>query len=479
MDVPNKQLEAMLLAFDKRADMPADATKNLRDVITGNPVLLAQLNAAAKAGDLKHFAVLGATANAGGTFDPSTKTLNLPLASLRRAPDGSFDPANMAFVLAHEVQHASNAEDVDTATKAFEASLTTTAKSKAAAHDYTPAIAARIEASRKDEAKAEISGWNAVRGALLGVGKTPTLELMYEAQTHRIGDFIIKDSSTRPPSYALRDGLAVEADLSMPMSAANVNAMGIHYFNQKPEDTGIGAKGNSDYPNYYGASAVGRAIYLDRFYADQAGAKQSRVEIKLDALGLAEALLETNGIDLGMKTSTPQKVYDTSTKPLTAHIFQHTSKTHTHVPVEAQRLTPPFEAPEILRTSTRDAVLRLDAALGRAPDSASAAMTESLTLLAVRHGLRRVDEVVLSTVTASHPAGHTVFAIENAPYSEQRRWIGISTDRAVNPNTAQALRAGADLNAISIAGGARVQATSEQARAAALELELRPVALGR
>ena len=454
MATPNKQLEALLVAFATRPDTPPDAAQNLRNVIVGNPVLLAQLDAAAAAGDLKHFSPLDPKTHAGGTFDPVTRTMNLPLTSLRKAPNGNFDPANMAFVLGHEVQHGSNAKDIAAASQTFEAGATAIAKSKGPVHDYTPVVAARIEASRRDETKAEISGWNALRGALVAAGKTPTLALMYDAHPGRMEDFVAKDSTVNPPTYALKAGLVVAPDLSMPMSAANVRAMGAHYFDQPPEQTGIGANGKSDYPNYYGAGAVGRAIYLDRFYAAQAGVAQARIVIDFKPLRLREPLLEANGIDLVMNTGTPQKIHDSSTKPPTVHILQHTAKQQKPSPIEAE--APGFVAPEALQTSTRDAVMRLDASLGRSPDGASAAMTESLALLAARHGMQRVDEVALSHATASRAAGYTVFAIENGTFADQRRWVSLPTDRAVDPATAAALLAGGDV------GGASLLATKPQ-----------------
>ena len=446
MAAPNKALEAMLVAFDKRPDTPDDAAANLRKVITANPVLLAELNAAAANGQLKHFAVQPADEHAGGTFDPDHATMRLPLAALRDAPAGHFDPANLAFVLGHEVQHGLNAPGMAAAKKTFEDRVTAIAKSTSPVHDYTTAIGDRIAASRRDEARAEISGWNALRGALVGAGKAPTLELMYEAQSFRMGDFITRNDAVHPPTYALKPGLAVNADLSMPATAANIEAMGTHYFDQTPAESHLGAKGTSDYRNYYGASAVSRAIYLDRFYAAQAHHPQARVDIGLSKLGLDEAILETNGIHLGQSTATPQRVFDPGTHPPTPHTFQHTATTHVHVPVDSLPEPARDAAGDTLRSSARDAVARLDATLGRAADAASDAMAESLAAAGARAGMTRIDHALLNVATPTERAGRTVFGVQGEPGSEHGRWVALPTERAVDPATADSLRRGVDVD---------------------------------
>ncbi|HDS1146632.1 MULTISPECIES: XVIPCD domain-containing protein [Stenotrophomonas] len=59
-------------------------------------------------------------------------------------------------------------------------------------------------------------------------------------------------------------------------------------------------------------------------------------------------------------------------------------------------------------------VRAVDASLGRAWDAHSACMAASLTTLAARHGLERVDHVVLSQATPQLAAGANVFVVQGA-----------------------------------------------------------------
>ncbi|AJZ51514.1 XVIPCD domain-containing protein [Xanthomonas citri] len=125
------------------------------------------------------------------------------------------------------------------------------------------------------------------------------------------------------------------------MTPQNISAQAAYYFDKPPkgtpglsalQTTGIGFHGDSDYPNYYGAGAVSRAIAFDRAYAHPVSGVAPQMQLDMQRLRFKEELLEHNGITLPPgTTATPQIYWDTSTNPPTRGLLQHTQGTHQHI----------------------------------------------------------------------------------------------------------------------------------------------------
>ncbi|WP_343649753.1 XVIPCD domain-containing protein [Stenotrophomonas sp.] len=60
----------------------------------------------------------------------------------------------------------------------------------------------------------------------------------------------------------------------------------------------------------------------------------------------------------------------------------------------------------------RQGIVALDEKHGRTPDATSENLAASLTLKARQEGIEHADHVVLSNVTAQHPAGHNIFVVQ-------------------------------------------------------------------
>lgn len=74
--------------------------------------------------------------------------------------------------------------------------------------------------------------------------------------------------------------------------------------------------------------------------------------------------------------------------------------------------TQPSHPDHALYLQIREGVEELDAKHGRSFDEASERMTASLLVLAKDNDLSRVDHVLVSNATATHPAGHTLFVVQ-------------------------------------------------------------------
>lgn len=84
-----------------------------------------------------------------------------------------------------------------------------------------------------------------------------------------MADFI-DESRTMPPVYTLKPNLTLNSDMTLSPTPANIEAMGANYFDKTPKQAGqgFGHHRNSDYVNYYGASAISYAVQADTAYAN-------------------------------------------------------------------------------------------------------------------------------------------------------------------------------------------------------------------
>jgi hypothetical protein len=316
---PEQKLEKMLKAFETANDSKTETPgKNLRELLEKSPELKARILDSVAKGHLEKFKLLEAGANAGGSYDPSAKSIQLPLDELKKAGKDKAAAAELVFVMGHEIQHSFNSTASDKATDAFVKDVGKISKGPGP-HDYTSAVKTLIQNYRDDEAGAHIGGFNAISSQVLKDNPKAGLKDLYNAHPGRMEDFIDRSGKAPTFTYALKPGLTIEADMTLKSSPENVKAMGKHYFDQPPSSTRIGAKGNQDYPNYYGEWALNVINDAEK----QALADAKKLNPKATApevrLNLKEIGLDKSLIDTGLKYS------DTSPKkPITVgHEAQH------------------------------------------------------------------------------------------------------------------------------------------------------------
>lgn len=374
------QARAIVTVFAQQPGVTHDQANNLQAVINASPALIDQINNAVAQGHLRQIVPL-ANSHAGGEYDGQGKQMRLPLAALTTPPPQvrAFDAGEVTFVLGHELQHGFNHAATRQAYRDFRHDANLKAQETAAPRDYTTAVETLIAANRRNEAGAEIAGWNAVVSMVKSSTPNPTLGDIHEAQRGRIADFVDK-SQTTPPVYALKSNLTLNPDLTLSPTPANLEAMGQHFFDKAPVDTRLGHRGNSDYANYYGAWAISAVAGLERHHnPPRPGVGTAPMALDLAQLGLNEKLLEENGIHLGNNTQ-PMPYFDRSTQPPALGLFQHTYLSHQHTsPVSAQA----FEA-ELARLQSHPTPVR--AAGPDHPDHPDHAMLEQ-----IRAGVRAID----------------------------------------------------------------------------------------
>ncbi|MCD0278817.1 hypothetical protein JWH04_07660 [Xanthomonas melonis] len=443
------QAQAIVDDFGRQPGVTPEHVTNLQGVLAASPVLLDQFNDAVAKQRVLSLRPL-TDPNAGGTFTPGEHSVRLSLSRLSNGPGGKLlDSGDMTFVLGHELQHAMYSPIAAASRETFETAAAQIAKTT---HDYSDAAEKVLSSNRVDEASAEIAGWNAIVSRVKQAKPDASLEDIFREAPGRMHDFIDRTGGMPQFNYALKSNLTLNADMTMPVTPANVEAMGANFFDKDAKSTRIGYTGQSDYANHYGPWVVGTAAIYERHYNKQkAGEPEQPMILDMQRLGLKEEVLERNGIDLGSDTR-PMPYLDSSTQPPTPGLFQHSKTTHLHVsPITACELeqelrerdpqspgpsaqlfpSDPGHADHSLYQQIRNGVQKLDAQHGREWDASSERMTASLLVLAKEEGLSRVDHVVLNNPTAQLAGGEKVFVVQGALNDPAHQRAHMSTMDAV------------------------------------------------
>lgn len=334
-----------------------DMVSNLQATFNGSPVLADQVKAAVLQKHVEHFSLLRNGMAAGATYDGTTldgtpKGINLPALALQTRtatnPHGRYDAIDMTFVLGHEIQHGFNNAAKQAATTRFLQEISVQAKVQTRIHDYSDELRAYLGSGRHDEAKAQITGWNALLSRERQTDSQRNgLDLMLNTHNLRLADFIESDPLNATKAIP-NPGLTFNPDGSLSATPANIAAMGRHYFDrpshlyahagQRPVALGEGRPTpTADYTNYYGTWALERIVAAeDRANVRVQGARP-QIAIDMAGLGLKEDLIEREGLDLGANRS-PRAYLDTSRTPAMQGRFHHTQDgsmghDHRHVPV--------------------------------------------------------------------------------------------------------------------------------------------------
>ncbi|MGH8081202.1 MAG: XVIPCD domain-containing protein [Lysobacter sp.] len=411
------------------APVTQDMVDNLQGTINGSPTLAADVKRAATTPDpgdtatphrnhLENFGFIKGI-NAGGTYDGPDKTMRLPATRLQSA---NYDAVDMTFVLGHEIEHGFNHPRSRQANDALYAGARAVAAQPGSVHDYTGTISTYLKASRNDEAEAEIAGWNAALSRLKQTNPSANLADMLNTNNPRMRDFVERDPVTNAvralPAPPGQHPLSFNADGTLSPTPNNVEAMGRQYFDRPPvtpgptpagqRPLGVGERGSSDYPNYYGTHAIEVSIRAEREHAQVHPGVNHRMTIDMTGLRLSENLLEREGINIAINPGTPQPYYDRSQTPPALHHFNHTQNgsvnaahDHQYVPVEPVPVTPAPTAQS--SAASLDALSPNDRAMhARIREGIVAPISDEAVTRAVhaakQQGIERPDQIASSAL---------------------------------------------------------------------------------
>ena len=330
--VLSTQAEALVTAFGARIDVNADQLTNFRAAVNASPSTIQQLNSAVASGQLTEIRPLPLGTNVGGQYDPGAKAMEVPLQIMTTPSGGRFNPAELTYVLGHEVQHAINQPGLVASRTDFVDEMKRISAAGNAVNDYTAPTAAVLAANRRDESTAQVGGWNATVDMVRATNPTPSTEDIYRANPGRMQRYIDITPGT-PDTYATKPGVTLNADMSMSPTAPNVEAMGKAFFDNPASVSRLGHHANSNYTNVYALDAINYIAWHEQNFARPlSNGSMPQVQLNMAQLGFNESIIEQNGLTLG-GPGHRLPYLDSSTQPPTVAAFDHTLSTHQHVPM--------------------------------------------------------------------------------------------------------------------------------------------------
>lgn len=279
--------------------LPSDKRPEIEEAIATSPYLQQRMNQAIEAGQLRHIRLTPPGVNEGGHYDSHEKAIYVSVDTFTKP--GLEEPRRRIDVitstLGHETGHALNAAESRKTLHFVAAQITEEirAAGPGGSADVTPHFSLYQRAARRDEAIAEIEGWNALASRIQYTsGGIITREAMLERAAPTTN--CAKLDEERLPQLAR--GIVLDRDMHMSdtrlpkAGAINVEPVAQCHFDQSART--LGAQGKADYRNYYGA------YLIEQVGQDTAHwVRPPTIKLNMARLGLDPAQLESTGLNLG------------------------------------------------------------------------------------------------------------------------------------------------------------------------------------
>ncbi|AWH16232.1 hypothetical protein C1922_02260 [Stenotrophomonas sp. ZAC14D2_NAIMI4_7] len=418
MKAVDARVEPLLSNLSRDPRLPKGAEDVIRQAIVESPYLHALLGDAAEKSQIGAIKVSHGEHN-GGHFeagkDGQPGTVYISATNFTEW-SGPARLGVVTEVLGHEAMHGVLTPYRDEALSnfrlAYGAAMTRARQNFDERVDVTAEARPYLDWGRKEEAMAEISGLRSlnsrIRNFSPGASDAELELVLARSSTSRC-----IDRSGHAPQLAA--GISYEDLATLPhKDGPNLTPAVEKCFYDGPAS--LGRKGDSDYRNYYGASAIS-SIALG-YEALWKGRPPAEIRVDLRELGLDPRQLERNGLDLGKMKVFP--IIDLG-KDGYGRIELNNTSSLTRVPGEkADRAV--GEAPrspgllsagdQALFDQIRGKVETLDRANGRTFDETSERLSASLLAAAKGAGITRADHILLSKQTENLPGAHNIFVVQ-------------------------------------------------------------------
>ena len=241
--------------------IPADKRIDIEEAIATSPYLQRRMSEAIEAGHLEHIRLTPPGANEGGHYDSREKAIYISVDTFatQELQERRDRIDVITSTLGHETGHALNALESRRTLYFVAAQITEEirAAGPGGSADVTPHFSLYQRAARRDEAIAEIEGWNALASRIQYTNRGMiTREEMLERAVPTTNCAKLDDE--RLPHLA--PGIILDEDMQMAdtrlpkAGAINVEPVAQCHFDQSPRT--LGAQGKADYRNYYGAYLI-------------------------------------------------------------------------------------------------------------------------------------------------------------------------------------------------------------------------------
>jgi hypothetical protein len=371
-----QRLDAMITKFgaDNKNEVAAE---NLRQLLNKSPELKESYIQAVKNGELTGFT---ASNNSISQFTASSSTISLPLNLLEKAGTDKNARNELAYSLGRNNQLAYEySPSQDKSFNALIASANTLASNstktndgKLVPHDYTKTVGDFIDADRAIVGRSNIVAYNSVVEQVKKDNPNPTLKDVYEASpppNGKMGNFIAKDETQTPPTYRLKEGLQVNQDMSLNLTAtsmgkttehSNVNVVGKIFHDLSPA------------PGVASPKTEAAAVAI-RFISNAESQNKTGAEVRIN---MAQLGLNETAVNQSLSERTPSLRYtDTSNGQ---------NKPSDFSPFSPSPVTPGYQAPQIAGKPTD--LQNLSRAETAQTDTSNGKLMQSDQLVSARTG---------------------------------------------------------------------------------------------
>ncbi|MCE4552588.1 hypothetical protein LYZ85_23350, partial [Xanthomonas hortorum pv. vitians] len=253
------RIERMLQETEQQSSLSPGAAKDLREAVESSPYLVEVMTKAIDNGDLEHIR-FAHTPNEGGHYSHAEKTISVNADVLQR-PTRSERIDQLTGVLGHETGHALMARSNDLSTYKLSYRIDKALKEGArygdATVDITPLAKEYINASRQNEALAEMVSMNSVAS-----------RVKHQDNNVSEAELLYRLDPTTPCVTNGRLAPGIQMDVQGIQHTDNridspaVKAVAICQFDQSGK--GLGALGQSDYNAFYLSYVVSAGAAVSR-----------------------------------------------------------------------------------------------------------------------------------------------------------------------------------------------------------------------
>lgn len=286
------------------------------------------LDEAVRIGEIKSISIGNLSlSNAGAAYSPKTKNITFPAEAVAfnlNSNDYGDKVLQYAltFIAGHEIQHALNYKKFKNAAKEkFEKEIKQIAAEKHLSRDYTAPVSEYLAAYRKDEASAQIAGFNAVIDAMRKEKEPLTAEKIANT-TKRTLDFVTRKKPSIPAQF--KSGYQFnlqgqELDPNNPFlqeTDHNLEISAQSYFDNKSsaKSNSLGCQANLNYASFYAKEILSQVVDEDArvkhktpfiiamqdFQVKSIDNENNYVHLPLD-----EKIIEENGFYISSKKAVP------------------------------------------------------------------------------------------------------------------------------------------------------------------------------
>ena len=283
--------------------LPANRKAEIEEAILSSPLLQQRMTEEVQAGRLQHVRLQSSGEHSGGHYRRADRSIYMDPDSFTSLKIKTERLDRITYVLGHETAHSALSEGSALSSQALSAAVhgALWTESDVGHLDLTAPAGRYLQYARQDESMATIAAWNALADRIDHERFGPLSQQDLLERVAAIGDCVVGSEEI---GFKLAPGITLNAQqrimIGTPLAeSANLEAVGVCYYDKPAQETKLGRNGDSDYTNHYGAAVIESIAANVRSFETTIGQRAPQIHLDLDQLGLKRAQLENNGLDLG------------------------------------------------------------------------------------------------------------------------------------------------------------------------------------